>query len=195
MIIFCTIIKLRLLNNWDTQEKNNEEIQFRLLLLAKSNKRLNTIFLLFNSNNFDGIFPLVRTLFELNLSFKPYIDSSEKLKYMNFYSFKSSYEMPFKTERCFPQTSNQLFTDLDKKIRVFLDSANNIAKEEKINKYKTRYEIASEKSIYELSKEYLSDKEYYICYDILSNWVHPQSLLENISLNQKLTSMYSIEKK
>lgn len=60
------------------------------------------------------------------------------------------------------------------------------------SQYKMWYELVSGKSIKQLSDAYLSELEYFASYDEPSNWVRPQRLEENMSLdfNQRINENY-----
>lgn len=77
-----------------------------------------------------------------------------------------------------------LFTEKEKEI---INTANekyeeNIVSEgRKMKKNKIWYELASGKSLKELSDAYYTGEDYFKNYDELSNWIHPQRLTENLS--------------
>lgn len=58
-----------------------EQDKFMFLIIGNLNLRFNTINLLIYNKNYDGVFALQRTLFELQLSFEAYMESSEKDKF------------------------------------------------------------------------------------------------------------------
>lgn len=127
---------------------------FLFLIVGNINLRFNTICLLLENNNFDGVFPLQRTIFELQLVFKSYIDSDHKDKFIELYNKKRDFESIIKWDRL-------LTANLKKETNIFGKRSRNSGRND----------------------EYLDELEYFINYDESSNWVHPQRLEYNIDDN------------
>ncbi|EPD1725717.1 DUF5677 domain-containing protein [Enterococcus faecalis] len=166
--------------------KLTDQDAFMFMIIGNINLRFNTICLLLESNNYDGIFVLQRSIFELQLAFQAYIPSHEKEKFIEFYSKKSNFETVIKWEKLIERSNedqDDIFTQEDQeKIKGWkstiiddFDSPNSR------NRMRLWYELATNKSVKDLSYEYLSALDYFISYDEPSNWVHPQRLEENIN--------------
>lgn len=168
--------------------KLNDQDAFMFMIIGNINLRFNTICLLLESNNYDGIFALQRTIFELQLAFEAYMQSDDKEEFLKFYFQKSNFETVNKWQKLI-QRSNEdqadIFTLEDQQeieewkstIIEDLDVSN------KRDRLKIWYELATKKSVKDLSYELMSADDYFICYDEPSNWVHPQRLEENIDID------------
>ncbi|MGQ4224509.1 DUF5677 domain-containing protein [Enterococcus mundtii] len=168
--------------------KLNDQDAFMFMIIGNINLRFNTICLLLESNNYDGIFALQRTIFELQLSFEAYMQSDNKEEFLKFYSQKSNFETVNKWQKLI-QRSNEdqadIFTQEDQqKIEEWKSTIIeelDVAKDR--DRMKLWYELATKKSVKYLSYEFMSAEDYFICYDEPSNWVHPQRLEENIDID------------
>ncbi|EEU80238.1 hypothetical protein CUN31_01780 [Enterococcus faecalis] len=171
-------------------KKNNiltKEDEFLFLLMGNMNLRLNTIFLLLEHNNTDGVLPLQRTIFELNLAFQVYINSDDKEKFLSLYSAKRNFESAVKWDKLMASDSNQLFSAREKEaINDFKNNyMNEVKNYTKMQPFKLWYELASNQSLKQLSDEYFNDLDYFVNYDEPSNWVHPQRLEKNLTTDLK----------
>lgn len=169
----------------DTKNKEYDSLLF--LILGNINLRINTIFFLVNNSIFDGVFPLQRTIYEMNIAFKVCIDSNDKEKMLKAYKNKKEFELSLKISRFVKEDESKLITineieRLDGLKTEIIDELKSISNR---NLYKTWYEFASKKTLLELSLEYESISEYLYSYDLMSNWVHPQAIDENLSTEFK----------
>ncbi|MBE6173233.1 MAG: hypothetical protein E7153_10395 [Enterococcus faecium] len=166
----------------------NDQDAFMFMIIGNINLRFNTICLLLESNNYDGIFALQRTIFELQLAFEAYMQSDDKEEFLKFYSQKSNFETVNKWQKLiqrsnedqaniFNQEDQQKIEKWKSSITEDLDVSNNR------DRMKLWYELATKKSVKNLSDEFMSADDYFICYDEPSNWVHPQRLEENIDID------------
>ncbi|EMF0103085.1 hypothetical protein O1E28_003070 [Enterococcus hirae] len=81
--------------------------------------RFNTICLLLENNNFDGVFPLQRTIFELQLVFEAYIDSDHRDKFIELYNKKRDFESSIKWDRLLTENlkkETNIFSEKDQEI-------------------------------------------------------------------------------
>lgn len=168
--------------------KLNDQDAFMFMIIGNINLRFKTICLLLENNNYDGIFAIQRTIFELQLAFEAYMQSDDKEEFLKFYSQKSNFETVNKWQKLI-QRSNEVQADIftqedQQKIEEWkstiiedLDVSNSR------DRMKLWYELATKKSIKDLSYEFMSAADYFICYDEPSNWVHPQRLEENIDID------------
>ncbi|EMF0421409.1 hypothetical protein IL099_002331 [Enterococcus hirae] len=175
----------------------DDQDKFMFLIVGNINLRFNTICLLIENNNYDGIFALQRTIFELQLAFKTYMDSEDKNKFIELYLKKKNFETAIKWDRVITESNKKkagIFTEEDQNITSNWKSAITEDLQNSINQshWQTWYELATNKKIQKLSYEYLSEIDYFTSYDEVSNWVHPQRLEENMveSFNQKLNKNY-----
>jgi len=148
-------------------KKNNiltKEDEFLFLLMGNMNLRLNTIFLLLEHNNTDGVLPLQRTIFELNLAFQVYINSDDKEKFLSLYSAKRNFESAVKWDKLMASDSNQLFSAREKEaINDFKNNyMNEVKNYTKMQPFKLWYELASNQSLKQLSDEYFNDLDYFV---------------------------------
>lgn len=166
--------------------KLNDQDAFMFMIIGNINLRFNTICLLLKSNNYDGIFALQRTIFELQLAFEAYMQSDNKEEFLKFYYQKSNFETVNKWQKLIQRSNKDqadIFTQEDQqKIKEWkstiieeLDVSNDR------DRMKLWYELATKKSVKDLSYEFMSAVDYFISYDEPSNWVHPQRLEENMN--------------
>ncbi|MGM0122525.1 DUF5677 domain-containing protein [Enterococcus sp. AZ152] len=175
----------------------DDQDKFMFLIVGNINLRFNTICLLIENNNYDGIFALQRTIFELHLAFKSYMDSEDKNKFIELYLKKKNFETAIKWGRVITESNKKksgIFTEEDQNITSDWKSAITEDLQQSINQspWQTWYELATNKKIQNLSYEYLSEIDYFTSYDEPSNWVHPQRLEENMdqNFNQTLNKNY-----
>ncbi|MGC4604819.1 DUF5677 domain-containing protein [Enterococcus faecium] len=184
--------KRRLLKLEKIAQKRNaklsDEDSFLFLIVGNINLRINTMFHLMESGIIDGVYPLQRTLFEMQLAFEAYSLADDKQRFLKLYFDKKNLESFRKVEKLIKADSlySQIrFNDEEKLLASkYMEEATEAVKSiagPKVNK--TWYELASNKSVYELSKEYNSELEYFLCYDEPSNWVHPQRLDQSMGTN------------
>ncbi|MGY3703705.1 hypothetical protein BW731_10680 [Vagococcus martis] len=162
---------------------NNEYDTLLFLILGNMNLRINTLFFLVNNSTFDGVFPLQRTIYEMNISFKVYIDANNKKEMLEVYKNKKGFELSHKISRFIKEEDSKVITDKEsKKLEAMKkDLINELKSVSDKGIYKTWYEFASKKSLLELSLEYENISSYLYSYDLMSNWVHPQTMEENLS--------------
>ncbi|HCU82311.1 MAG TPA: hypothetical protein DGQ36_05585, partial [Enterococcus sp.] len=91
--------------------KLNDQDAFMFMIICNINLRFNTICLLLESNNYDGIFALQRTIFELQLAFEAYMQSDDKEEFLKFYFQKSNFETVNKWQKLI-QRSNEDQADI-----------------------------------------------------------------------------------
>lgn len=185
------LIRLKKIASSKTGELEDQDA-FIFMIIGNINLRFNTICSLIEKHNFDGIFALQRTFFEMQLAFELYMKSENKDKYIELYWKKNNYETVLKWSKLIQQSNE----DGD---HIFNSDDMNQTKEWKriihdelkqtINKghTKTWYELAAGKSVRELSYDCFSAIEYFDSYDEASNWVHPQRLHLNMDDNFKQT--------
>lgn len=177
--------RLKIIASKKTGELNDQD-KFMFLIIGNINLRFNTICLLLKTNNYDGVFALQRTIFELQLAFEAYMQSDDKDEFLKFYFKKSNFETVIKWHRLIEKSNEEqtdMFTQEDQQkieewkrtITEDLDISN------RRERSKVWYELATAKSVKELSYEFLSAIEYFISYDEPSNWIHPQRLEENMN--------------
>lgn len=159
----------------NTEIDEVDELMF--YLVGNINLRMNTIFHLLENNITDGVFPLQRTLFELQVAFNAFINATDKTVYVKFFNKKHDFE-----------SDNEIIKNIATPGEIeLLAHFKNVALKQiksenlKVNRpeFKQWYEIASGKSLKELSAEF-QELSYYQFYDEPSNWVHPQRLIENM---------------
>ncbi|NMP59575.1 DUF5677 domain-containing protein [Enterococcus mundtii] len=168
--------------------KLTDQDAFMFMIIGNINLRFNTICMLLESNNYDGIFVLQRSIFELQIAFEAYMKAHKKEEFLKLYSKKSNFETVNKWQKLIKRSNEDqadIFTQEDQeKIK---DWKSNIIEDLDIpnnrDRMKLWYELATNKSVKELSYEYLSALDYFISYDEPSNWVHPQRLEENIDID------------
>lgn len=181
------------------KEKKTGELKdtdaFLFLLIGNINLRLNTIFFLLENGITDGVFPLQRTVFELQLAFDVYSKSTDREKFIQLYFNKKGFENAVKWDKVISRDEINLFTGEDRD--TVYNFKRNFEKAVKDNSkksvFKLWYELASDKTVKELSDDLYSNIDYFSNYDEPSNWVHPQRLEENldaINFNQRLPKEY-----
>lgn len=181
------------------KEKKTGELKdtdaFLFLLIGNINLRLNTIFLLLENGITDGFFALQRTVFELQLAFDVYYRATDKEKFIQLYLNKKGFESAIKWDKLITKDEINLFTENDRNLVSNFKKNFEKSVKENSNKsvFKLWYELASDKTVKELSDDLYSNIEYFSNYDEPSNWVHPQRLEENldpINFNQHISKEY-----
>lgn len=164
-----------------------------LALLGNMNQRLYTMFYLINNNISDGVSPLQRTFFEMQVAYHAMIHSENKEKFSKFYLEKKSFETVNKVNRFLLNDKNTIHNEVEPWEKEYISYSRDIAHESlkeanqsvklKGNKqFKLWFELACDKTLKELSDEFWDSYKYYSCYDEPSNWVHPQRLELNINV-------------
>lgn len=185
-------IKRRLRRLRNIVSKNGGELEeqdaFILIIMGDINLRFNTICILLDSKNYDGIFALQRTLFEMQLVFELYMDTDDKDKYLDFYVKKSNYESVIKWRKFIHQSNDDqsgIFTlgDQEKIDEFHATAIDELTRTTNRGHFKVWYELAAGRSTKELSYDYLSAFDYFTSYDEPSNWVHPQRLEAGLTMN------------
>lgn len=195
--------KRRLNNLKELAMKKNgrveDEDKFMFMIVGNINLRFNTICLLLNNGNYDGIFALQRTLFELQLVFEAYMNSENKKHFLELYYKKSNFETAIKWQKLIEKSIEEKSNTFTKKDKENIDEwkikiEEDLKETTKERTTKTWYELATGEKIIDLSYKYLSATDYFISYDEPSNWVHPQRMEENLDVefNQliNLNSMF-----
>ncbi|MCB5953343.1 DUF5677 domain-containing protein [Enterococcus sp. BWT-B8] len=172
-----------------------DEDAFLFLIVGNINLRLNTIFFLLENGITDGVLPLQRTVFEMQIAFKAYSNSEKKEDFLQAYFSKKGFESSIKWEKVLNSDDSNLFSKEEReKLADFKNDYEKSIKERfTMSPYKIWYEIASDKSLKVLSDTFYNGIEYFSNYDELSNWVHPQRLEENLNatnLTQRLPDEY-----
>lgn len=177
--------------------KFDEQDQLMFLIIGNINLRFNTICLLIENNNYDGVFALQRTIFELQLALEAYMSSEDKGKFVELYYKKKNFETAVKWERFADESRKKqsgVFTEEEHNLTLDWKSAITADLKQSINQkpWLTWYELATNKNTKDLSYEYLSEIDYFTSYDEPSNWVHPQRLDDNMdtNFNQTLSKDY-----
>ncbi|OJD87558.1 MULTISPECIES: DUF5677 domain-containing protein [Bacillus cereus group] len=173
------------LRNKETDEV--DELMF--YLVGNINLRINTIFHLLENNITDGVLPLQRTLFELQVAFDAFANAEDKSAYVKFFNKKWDFETSNKLNKFFQIDNEVIKTIADSEGTDLLSQFKNKAleqiKSEKLEgrrpEFKQWYELASGKKLFDLSVEF-HELYYYPCYDEPSNWVHPQRIKENMDI-------------
>ncbi|MGN4822475.1 DUF5677 domain-containing protein [Bacillus cereus group sp. MYBK139-2] len=173
-----------------SKNKEIDEVdELMFYLVGNINLRMNTIFHLLENNITDGVLPLQRTLFELQIAFDTFRNAEDKDRYVNFLNKKNSFETANKLSKFF-QIDNELIKKIANPEEIDLlsqlkSTALEQIKLEKLEgrrpEFKPWYELASGKGLFDLSVE-IQEITYYQCYDEPSNWVHPQRIIENMNL-------------
>ncbi|PEZ30670.1 DUF5677 domain-containing protein [Bacillus thuringiensis] len=165
----------------------NEVDELMFYLVGNINLRINTIFHLLENDITDGVLPLQRTLFELQIAFDAFINAQDKKRYVKFFNEKKNFETTTKLDR-FLQNNNEKIKiatpeeiELTSKLRETSKEQMKSESLKGMSVYKQWYEIASGKSLIDLSAEF-QEIAYYQCYDEPSNWVHPQRINENMDI-------------
>lgn len=160
--------------------------QFLFLIVGNIKLRINTIFCLLENGITDGVLPLQRTVFEMQVAFKAYSSSDEKEKFIYFYNTKDVLESSFKWDRLMGKSKLNVFTENDKKITKTTNDevTDEIKKNTKMRKTQNLYELGGGKSLNSLSNEYYTSELYFMNFDEPSNWIHPQRLNFNLNYNE-----------
>ncbi|MDG4956755.1 DUF5677 domain-containing protein [Lactococcus lactis] len=164
-----------------------------LVLLGNMNQRLNTMFILLNNDISDGIYPLQRTFFEMQIAYIAMIKSKDKQKFVEFYQDKNSFETTNKINRFMVGDNTRAKKSFDswekEYVAIVREQSQKTLKESskrselKGNRlYKLWFELASGKSLQELAKEFGKGYEYFACFDEPSNWIHAQRIEMNINV-------------
>lgn len=173
--------------NFNKSFDDDDVLKFMFMLFGNINNRFNTIFMIVDSSYMDGIESLIRTSFEMNIALLVFMKSNEKEKFIKAYNNKSGFEFSFKLKKAFENNSDIPISDseknkLEKYYEKYSNELDNISSQ---RNYLTWYEKASNKSLKDLCIINDKQKEYFFCYDLMSNWVHPQSLEKNIDRDYK----------
>ncbi|MGN4667902.1 DUF5677 domain-containing protein [Bacillus cereus group sp. MYBK234-1] len=189
-IFEATQRRLKALKKTCLKHKGIDEVDILMFyLVGNINLRINTIFHLMENDITDGVLPLQRTLFELQVAFdavKSAEDQDKKI-YVKFFNKKYNFETANKLYRYF-QNDNEETKNVanPKEIEQVSQIKKASLKELKLEKlegkspeYKPWYELASGKKLTDLGREF-QGTTYYRCYDEPSNWVHPQRIIENM---------------
>lgn len=163
-----------------------------LVLLGNMNQRLNTMFFLIQSDISDGVYPLQRTFFEMQVAYQAIMKSDNKDVFFKFYLEKNEFETANKVNRFISDDKSTIQSSIEPWEREYISYSRNAANEslrisnKSVNmrgnkQFKLWFELASNKSLLELSEEFWDSYRYYLCYDEPSNWVHPQRLDKNIN--------------
>lgn len=172
-----------------------------LVLLGNMNQRLNTMFYLIQSDISDGVYPLQRTFFEMQVAYQTIMKSDNKDVFFKFYLEKNEFETVNKVNRFISDNKSIIQDSIEPWEKEYVSYSRNTANESlkktnesvklKGNKqFKLWFELAANKSLLELSEEFWDSYRYYICYDEPSNWVHPQRLDKNINTDDFNMSMH-----
>lgn len=182
------------------QNKMGNFNDFMFLIVGNINLRLNTMFFLMSNGNSDGVIPLQRTIFELQLALKAFVDANDKSKYLELYLQKRTFESANEWDKLVTNKDsnlNQLISDSNKEYinNTKKDSVKAIESSTKEKVYKVWYELASGCTVKELSAKYSTPEDYLQSYDEPSNWVHPQRLEGNLDteFNQHLNETFFIQ--
>ncbi|MDI6533350.1 DUF5677 domain-containing protein [Bacillus mycoides] len=170
-------------------KKIDEVDELMFYLVGNINLRINTIFHLLENDITDGVLPLQRTLFELQVAFDAFTsaENEDKKIYVKFFNKKNNFETTNKLNRFF-QNNNEEIKNIatPEEIELLSQLKKTAIKQIKSEhlkgknpEFKQWYEIASGKSLKDLSAEF-QEIAYYQCYDEPSNWVHPQRIIENM---------------
>ncbi|MCU5662858.1 DUF5677 domain-containing protein [Bacillus cereus] len=191
-IIFeVTQRRLKAMKKICIRHKGIDEVdKLMFYLVGNINLRINTIFHLLENGITDGVLPLQRTLFELQVAFDAIksADDEDKKRYVKFFNKKYNFESANKLYRYF-QNDNEETKNVanPEEIELLCQIKNTSLKEIKLEKlegrspeYKPWYELASGKKLTDLGAEF-QGTAYYRCYDEPSNWVHPQRIIENMN--------------
>ncbi|MFK4908771.1 DUF5677 domain-containing protein [Lactococcus petauri] len=165
-----------------------------LVLLGNMNQRLNTMFFLIQSDISDGVYPLQRTFFEMQVAYQAIMKSDNKDIFFKFYLEKNEFETANKVNRFISDNESTIQNTIEPWEKKYISSSRDAANEtlKKSNKYvnmkgnkqfKLWFELASNKSLLELSEEFWDSYRYYLCYDEPSNWVHTQRLEMNMNVD------------
>ncbi|MCB4848514.1 DUF5677 domain-containing protein [Bacillus tropicus] len=165
----------------------DEADKLMFYLVGNINLRINTIFHLLKNDITDGVLPLQRTLFELQIAFEAFINAEDKERFVKFFNEKKNFETGNKLDR-FLQSNNENLNIATPEEIELLSKLNDTSKEQMKSEslrgmsiYKQWYEIASGKTLMALSAEF-QELTYYHCYDEPSNWVHSQRIHENMDI-------------
>ncbi|AGE81697.1 DUF5677 domain-containing protein [Bacillus thuringiensis] len=176
-----------------SQDRKTSDVDDLMFYLAGNiNLRLNTIFHLLENNITDGVLPLQRTLFELQIAFDALTNAENKDKktYVKFFNKKHGFETAHKLDRFFKNDSkeskNIATPEEIEELSQIKDAALGEIKSEQLQggnpQFKQWYELASGKRLTNLCVELQEIGYYYQCYDEPSNWVHPQRIIENMDV-------------
>ncbi|MBH0357711.1 DUF5677 domain-containing protein [Bacillus toyonensis] len=202
-IFEATQRRLNALKKTCLRHKGIDEVDILMFyLVGNINLRINTIFHLMENNITDGVLPLQRTLFELQVAFDVVksAEDEDKKKYVKCFNMKYNFEATNKLCR-YVQNDNEETKKIAspeeiKLLFEFKDESLKQIKSEKLEgnqpQYRHWYELASGKKLAKLGEEF-QGTNYYRCYDEPSNWVHPQRIIENIdfeTFSQQIQTSY-----
>ncbi|MGH1943709.1 hypothetical protein ABE854_11785 [Enterococcus faecium] len=108
--------------------KFDEQDQLMFLIIGNINLRFNTICLLIENNNYDGVFALQRTIFELQLALEAYMSSedkgyvSEKVKQDYHAIGVDLWTPPKKNQKPSEKVDNSLLSKFRKKVETVISS-------------------------------------------------------------------------
>ncbi len=108
--------------------KFDEQDQLMFLIIGNINLRFNTICLLIENNNYDGVFALQRTIFELQLALEAYMSSedkgyvSEKVKQDCHAIGVNLWTPPKKNQKPSEKVDNSLLSKFRKKVETVISS-------------------------------------------------------------------------
>lgn len=204
-IFEATQRRLKALKKTCLRHKEIDEVDTLMFyLVGNINLRINTIFHLLENGITDGVLPLQRTLFELQIAFGTFAsaEDEDKKNYIKFFHKKYHFETINKLNKFFKNGSEEMKSIATPKqieeLSKLKDKALKEIKSEHVEvrrpEFKQWYEIASGKSLTDLCVE-LQEIGYYQCYDEPSNWVHPQRLIENMdfeTFGQQMPSHFNI---
>jgi hypothetical protein len=163
--------------------------------------RTRTVLRLYALENYDGMVPLLRSAYEMQLAFWALEHAIRRQPYVDLYVTKTEWDnikrlrdMSFADESGeFQEVLNQSLADYNAAKGTSFPSFKEAvwALNDKINRMKTNYdmretaqwyELASGKTNRELSQAYASASDHQLFYGEASGWVHSQRLYENVSL-------------
>ncbi|PEP88781.1 hypothetical protein COE95_18300 [Bacillus toyonensis] len=194
-----TQIRLKEMRKICSQNKEIDEVdELMFYLVGNINLRINTIFHLLENDITDGVIPLQRTLFELQVAFNAFTSAEDKVKkkYVKLFNKKNNFETTNKLNKYFQSNNEEIKNIVTSEEIEQLSQLKNKALEQiksenlegRKPEFKPWYELASGKSLKDLSNEF-QKIAYYPCYDEPSNWVHPQRIIENMdfeTFNQQM---------
>lgn len=178
----------RLAKRRDKEKLDEDTLIF--LLLRNMNLRINTMFHLVRNGILDGVFPLQRSFYEMEIAFQSYINADNKKDYIELYAIKGDFEDSIKTEKLLNGKKElyKSFKNNDQRKLVTQtkeDSQKKIKEKTALKKpqpFKLWFEHASGYTLKEISDAHFDEVDYYSYYDEPSNWVHSQRLEENLNI-------------
>lgn len=130
----------------------------------------------------------------MQVAYQAIMKSDNKDVFFKFYLEKNEFETANKVNRFISDNESTIQNTIEPWERKYISSTRDAANEtlKKSNKsvnmkgnkqFKLWFELASNKSLLELSEEFWDSYRYYICYDEPSNWVHTQRLEMNMNVD------------